>query len=69
MSITFIDYSESGDSPKISLWIHRSKQRVDGEVKLSCCGKKRKITDYKCIKRDIFPLKANICESCDVFEM
>jgi hypothetical protein len=37
-------------------------------VKTCACGKYKQFTDFKCLKRNIFPLNPSKCENCTVFE-
>lgn len=66
MSVVFIDLNNPGDG-KMSNCKFRSKSKVNQEEKL-CCGRKRMMFEFKCEKRNIFPLKPNICESCNEYE-
>jgi len=66
MSIVFVDYEEDDPNRKMGSCKFRSPNKIEGNA--GCCGGKRKISGYKCEKRDIFPLKSSICDQCAVFE-
>ena len=53
---------------RIDVCKHRSPERVKGKVKVCSCGVTKDVTEYSCIKRDIFPLTNQICDQCGVFE-
>ena len=65
-SVIFIDFNDAPDS-KMSTCKHRSNKKLDGVIS-SCCNKTRKVSAFKCDKRDIYPLDNNICNNCEVYE-
>lgn len=67
MSITFVDLNREDYGDKMMSCRHRSRNKIEGQV-ASCCGNTKKATEYKCEKRDIFPLKKDHCDSCTQYE-
>lgn len=66
MSVVFIDFQEDDPSAKINLCRYRSVSKESGTT--GCCGGRKQMTGFKCLKRNIFPLKDSICQDCSVFE-
>jgi len=65
-NVIFIDLNNTEDG-KIATCKHRSKSKVNREVK-ACCGNKKMSYEYECLSRKIFPLTSAICDGCSVYE-
>lgn len=46
----------------------RSIDKVAGKVKVCNCGTTKDVEDYKCERRDIFPVAPQICNDCLVYQ-